>query len=115
MLILLSRSTDKYIIIFRVVQKNPQDLYLPTKKGQRHSLAENRVQNLLADNHTFKKGFHDRKIFKRSKDVAFAQQKLELTLTNLHGQSIIAETDSATGEHVDPRAQDMSDLGVYTR
>jgi len=31
------------------VQKNPQDLYLPTKKGQRHSLAENRVQNLLAD------------------------------------------------------------------
>ena len=61
--------------------------------------------------HTFKKGFHDRKIFKHSKDVAFAQQKLELTLTNLHGQSIIAETDSAIFTDI-PGCQQYNTLGI---
>lgn len=61
--------------------------------------------------HTFQKGFHDRKIFKRSENAAFAQHKLELTLTSLHGQSIIAETDSTIFTDI-PGCQQYNTLGM---
>lgn len=61
--------------------------------------------------HTFQKGFRDRKIFKRSENTSFAQHKLELTLTSLHGRSIISETDSTIFTDI-PGCQEYNTLSI---
>jgi len=63
--------------------------------------------------HTFQKGFHDRKIFKRTENPAPVQHKLEATLTSLHGQSIIAETNTTIFTDI-PGCQQYNALGVGT-
>lgn len=61
--------------------------------------------------HTFQKGFHNRKIFRRGENSIPSQRKLKTTLTSLHGKSIITETQSTIFTDI-PGCQQYDNLGI---
>jgi nucleoside phosphorylase len=113
-------SSTEYIRqgLFHLIHRDPRVSRLPAAKD--HQVLEVISQYLPPKSskqaltiHTFQKGFRDRKIFKRSENTAPAQHRLEVSLTRLHGQSIITETDSTIFTDI-PGCQQYDALAIGT-